>query len=89
MSTTRTPAYRMELTLEKGTVTPFGWDVKGRYGKGPANEANLRKYVEALEAATYPGGANEMGDFKVVRATLVNQRTDKVVAELNFASSEA
>lgn len=81
----KTPTYRMELMLEEGGVTPVGWDVGGKYGKGKANEANLRKHVEALEASCRPGGCNShLGSMKVASARLVHQATNKVVAVLNF-----
>ena len=81
MGTSRTPAYRMELAVDNGRVTPFGWDVGGKYGKGKANAENLKKYVEAFEASTQPGGCNShLGVTRVLTAQIVKQSTGDTVA---------
>lgn len=73
-----TPKYIVVVTVPGYTNTIAAWGVRGKYGVrgyGAPTTNNLRKYVEAFNKSTLPGGSNaHLGllgvSFKVAEAAI-------------------
>ena len=69
-----TPTYVIEIVTATWGTGRMAWDVRGRNGCkgcGAPNAKNLGRYVEAFEASTRAGGANEhLGEAEVVWAAV-------------------
>lgn len=83
MGRTITPKYRVEAEFADNTGTRCAWNVRTNCGRadGPATEANLAKWVDALERSTQPGGCNcHLSPIVVFSARIIKQATGDVVA---------
>lgn len=61
MGTTSTPKYVVRVDVLGFYCTPMEWRVRAKFGAagyGAPTAANLRKFVEASNASTEPGGVN-------------------------------
>jgi hypothetical protein len=82
MGRTVTPKYRVEYTTsDNSSFTPSAWPKEA----GRANEANLGKHVERVNASFKPGGCNaHIGHYyhntAIVSARLVRQADSSVIA---------
>lgn len=74
-----TPTYRVDFKASGGGVyTAHAWDV--RYDGRPT-DANLARWAERFETATWPGGCNaHLGRTVVWSARITHQRSYTVVA---------
>ena len=79
-----TPTYRVETTLNKGSMTPFAW-----HGKqdGRATQKNLEAWRIGYNKSFQTGGVNgpRNGSDTIVHissARLIRQSTGEVVAEV-------
>ena len=78
MSSSRTPAHRVEFTATGGYYTPQAWPAKYI---GRPSDTTLARWVEDFEAATREGGVNAfLGETAVWSAQVVHQSTGDVVA---------
>ena len=88
MGRSYTPKYRVEingrsLTHVRGCgIGPTFWNVREM---GRPTPENLEKVLKQYRESTLPGGANEhLGEEPMPRhAAIIDQTTDRVVAEYN------
>jgi hypothetical protein len=83
-----TPTYRVEVFFTNGTFTSAAWHTRSPYGRadGRPTEANLKRYCDALEQSSLPGGCNaHCGEIRISSANIIRQDTGRVVASYTKA----
>lgn len=74
MGRSYTPAYAIEVVVDRGYWTPAAWPKQA----GRPTAANLAKYVALTEASTQAGGCNEhLGPTKILKAEIFTNRGEK------------
>lgn len=84
MSSTRTPAYRLELTTAGTYVTPMEWRTRATArvpAHGPTTDEALAMHIDFITA---PGFG--LDDVTILSARIVDQRTSQVVATYERAA---
>jgi hypothetical protein len=90
MSRTTTPTYRVEPTVNVGSISHFAW----HYDQdGCANEANLEKWRKSYNKSFQVGGVNGPRNetdviVHISSARLVRQSTNMLVAETHAPAFE-
>jgi hypothetical protein len=81
-----TPTHVIEVTLDRGTMSPIHWKRK-EYGS-PC-EANLAEVVARYNASMLPGGCNDHLSASIVHAELVRVAGGEVLAEVDAGGAVA
>ncbi len=90
MSRTTTPTYRVEPTVNVGSISHFAW----HYDQdGCANEANLEKWRQGYNKSFQVGGVNGPRNetdviVHISSARLIHQKTGELVAETHAPTFE-
>lgn len=86
MGHSRTVTYSVHYEVDHGIWTPGEWHSRRKSwmqgpGDGKPTNENLKKHCLHYEESTQPGRSNDyIGPTKILKAKIVDQRTQKTVA---------